>query len=702
MKRSIRAKAFSLIMLLAIVLSAVAVYGSYRVFELTTDNEYKNTTINLTRTEAVMVDGDQLDVFGKRVMEIYQAYAAEHGVPNMEELSEEELEAYLALYEEVYEMPGYRTMESSLQELASVNDVLYMYINLWDVDNGTVIYLMDGSVDGEPTPVGYIEYIEEANLEKIRKGDYDIPAYITNYPEYGWLCTATSLIRSSDGSIVAHAYADISMQSVKETGYQFLFNIGIVMVIVTLVLMPFILFLVNRFMISPVQLIARTAADFVSNRDASNQNVFDTIKIKQKDEIGQLFDAMQKMETEINDYIRNITEITAGKERVGAELHVATQIQADMLPSIFPAFPNRHEFDIYATMDPAKEVGGDFYDFFLVDDDHLAMVMADVSGKGVPAALFMVIAKTLIKNRAQSGGSPSEILADVNNMLCEGNQAQLFVTVWIGILSLSTGKGVAANAGHEDPVVRRADGSFELIKYRHSPAVATMEGIRFREHEFELFPGDTLFVYTDGVPEATNAQDELYGTGRMLEALNRHRDKPLDELLRALAEDINQFVGTAPQFDDITMLGFDYYGPGGKKSVMNEMRLTATCESLDEVNAFVEGKLEQYECSPRTTMQLMVALEELYVNIASYAYAPGNGEAVVRVELDKENDMVRLVLIDWGVPFNPLDREDPDVTLSAEERRIGGLGIYMVKKSMDLFTYERRDGMNIVTIGRKL
>ena len=249
------------------------------------------------------------------------------------------------------------------------------------------------------------------------------------------------------------------------------------------------------------------------------------------------------------------------KERISAELNVATQIQADMLPRIFPAFPERKEFDIYASMTPAKEVGGDFYDFFLIDEDHLGLVMADVSGKGVPAALFMVIAKTLIKNRAQLGGSPAEILQDVNEQLCEGNEAELFVTVWLAILEISTGKGMAANAGHEHPALKRAGGAFEMVKYRHSPAVATMEGIRFREHAFELHPGDSLYVYTDGVTEATNKSNALFGEERTLNALNRNLSSDAKETLITVKNEIDAFVGDAVQFDDITMLCIDYFGP---------------------------------------------------------------------------------------------------------------------------------------------
>ena len=259
----------------------------------------------------------------------------------------------------------------------------------------------------------------------------------------------------------------------------------------------------------------------------------------------------------VNTLKRYISEAAA---RIDQELEIAKAIQLSVLPRDFPAFPERRDFDIYATMDPAKEVGGDFYDFFLVDDDHMALVIADVSGKGIPAAMFMMTAKTLIKNRTLAGGTPSEILGYVNAQLCEGNDAELFVTVWLAIVDLRTGEGLAANAGHEHPAIRRADGSYELVIYRHSPAVATLEGLRFRDREFRLAPGDTLFVYTDGVTEATDAHNELFGTERMLSALNRVAWAPPKDLLEIVRAEIDLFVKEAPQFDDITMLCFRYDG----------------------------------------------------------------------------------------------------------------------------------------------
>ncbi len=252
---------------------------------------------------------------------------------------------------------------------------------------------------------------------------------------------------------------------------------------------------------------------------------------------------------------------TEKTQRIATELNLASSIQSNVLPNIFPVFPERKEFTLHASMTAAKEVGGDFYDFFLVDEDHMAIVMADVSGKGVPAALFMMVARTLIKNRSMMGGTPSEILHDVNNQLCEGNVAELFVTVWLGILEISTGKGLAANAGHEHPAICRHGGEFALIQYRHSPAVAAMEDMNFKEHEFVLEPGDTLFLYTDGVAEATNSANVLFGTDRMLDSLNKDPDALPEQILSNVLEGIGAFVQGTEQFDDITMLAIKYFGP---------------------------------------------------------------------------------------------------------------------------------------------
>ena len=279
------------------------------------------------------------------------------------------------------------------------------------------------------------------------------------------------------------------------------------------------------------------------------------------DEIEVLAESFAALSAKTLQYVDQVKRVTAEKERIGAELTMANAIQRSQLPRLFPPFPNRHEFNLFATMKPAKEVGGDFYDFFMVDNDHVALVMADVSGKGVPAALFMMVTRMLIKSRLQSGESVAEALTNVNRQLCENNELGYFVTVWLAVLEISTGKGVAVNAGHEHPVLRRSDGKYELVLYRHSLAVAAMDGVRFRQHEFQLCPGDSFFVYTDGVTEATNGEHELFGTDRMLEALNKEPDAEPDQLLKNVMDDIHRFMDGEDQFDDITMMCLKYNGP---------------------------------------------------------------------------------------------------------------------------------------------
>lgn len=264
------------------------------------------------------------------------------------------------------------------------------------------------------------------------------------------------------------------------------------------------------------------------------------------------------MEKDIMEYTENLTAITAEKERVNTELSVATRIQANMLPSIFPAFPDHREFDIYATMNPAKEVGGDFYDFFMVDERRLAVVMADVSGKGVPAALFMVIGKTLIKDHTQPGKDLGEVFTEVNELLCESNSEGLFITAFEGVLDLVSGEFRFVNAGHEIPYICRNGSKFEPYKIRAGFVLAGMEGMRYKCGEMRLEVGDKIFQYTDGVTEATNAHNELYGMDRLMEILGENSALPPTELLPKIKEDIDRFVGEAPQFDDITMLCLEY------------------------------------------------------------------------------------------------------------------------------------------------
>ena len=326
-----------------------------------------------------------------------------------------------------------------------------------------------------------------------------------------------------------------------------------------LVLSLLCLLLVYIFVLKPLKKVSNNIDIYRKEKDSATVTR-NLSKIRSDNEIGQLADDFSDLATEIDAYLDEIKHITSERERIRAELSLATRIQAAMLPHVFPAFPDRKEFDIYASMVPAKEVGGDFYDFYMIDDDHLCLTIADVSGKGVPGALFMMVSKITLQSNGMLSLHPAEILSKANDSICANNQEQMFVTVWLGILESSTGIITASNAGHEYPALMK-DGRFSLMKDKHGFVIGGMEGIRYPEYSFTLEPGDKLFLYTDGVPEATDARNRMFGTGNMLVALNRDPEADPQKLLANVRKGVNTFVKDAEQFDDLTMLCLSYKGP---------------------------------------------------------------------------------------------------------------------------------------------
>ena len=484
------------------------------------------------------------------------------------------------------------------------------------------------------------------------------------------------------------------MMSALESGRRPYLTSIIISVLLTSVLVAYIATnYLNTQFIWPVNKIIGEAKRFAKENTVTNCEDLQTIS--SIEELNQLANAITKMEKDNASYIDNIKAITSEKERIGVELNVASKIQAGSVPSKFPAYPDRSEFDIYANMRPAKEVGGDFYDFFLVDDDHLALVMADVSGKGIPAALFMMVTKILIKEKSTiSGGTPEEIIRFVNDRICNSNSADMFVTIWFGILELSSGKITCVNAGHEDPAIYRSGKGFKIAKDKHCLVVGAMEGARYTSSEIQLQPGDKLFLYTDGVPEATNGNDELFTLARLEQTLNAAGEKNPSEILESVTAGVDAFVGEAPQFDDLTMLCLQYNGTDNQNQ--NTLHIEADNKKLDDVIAFLESYLERIGCPIKLQMQLSLAVEEIFVNIANYAYAPGSGFADIK--LSCEGDKLSIVFEDSGVPYNPLQKADPNIKLSAEERQIGGLGIFMTKKITDDIVYRHEGGKNILKL----
>lgn len=592
---------------------------------------------------------------------------------------------------------AYEKLYCMLNKMKEENQVTFLSLVVPDEDSVTfyIDTYVESMGDDREAQLPYgadILYTDAANDEDDLQNYYIIwdyyakneapPTPLVTDNSYGYNYTAVCPVLDENGNAIAEIQYILDMQDVRNHLTSFLYTmLGISFAIILLAILCYILF-VRRTVTYPLGRLAQFTRDITKNSDFHGKS----IAVNTGDEIEELGNAFNYMLEELDHYVIHLGRVTAEKERIGAELDVAARIQADMLPCIFPAFPDRHEFDIYASMTPAKEVGGDFYDFFLVDHDHLAIVMADVSGKGVPAALFMMISKTLIKSAAQTGLSPKDVLEKVNNQLCENNEAEMFVTVWLGVLEISTGRMICANAGHEYPAVRRKDGSFELFKDKHGFVLAGMENVKYREYELILEPGDSVFVYTDGVPEATNAQNELFGTDRMLAALNKEEYAGCEGLLSAVHREIDTFAGCVPQFDDITMLCL-------KMSGGDWISLKPSADTMGQVTEFVENKLKEYGVPLNIIMKMNIAVDEIYSNIIRYS-----GADEVSVECSVTGSRIVLTFMDNGEAYNPLEQDEPDITLSADDRQVGGLGIFMVKKTMDEVDYRYENSRNILIL----
>ena len=435
-----------------------------------------------------------------------------------------------------------------------------------------------------------------------------------------------------------------------------------------------IYFLIKEMIIKNIQKINHSLAQI------TNGNLDVKVEVRGNEEFASLSDDINSTVTTLKRYI---AEAAA---RIDKELEFAKQIQYSSLPTVFP---ERHEFELYAKMVTAKEVGGDFYDFYMLSEHTIAFLIADVSGKGIPAALFMMKAKAIIKGLAETGLEPNEIFTKANDALCENNEAGMFVTAWLGILDLSTGLLKFANAGHNPPLICRANEKFEYLKARSGLILAGMEGIRYRKNEIQLSPGDRIYLYTDGVTEASTTEDVLYGEQRLLEFVNSVDVVKPKELCERIEENVNLFVGDAPQFDDITMLGLTY------RCMLSESMISVIPneQAREAVDLFARQTAEKLLAVPKIANKIHIIFDEIYTNIVSYSKAT-NAE----VSYNIENEKLHLTFSDNGIAYDPLQASEPDVTLSAEERQIGGLGIFIVKKMAESMEYTRENERNVLKI----
>ena len=457
-------------------------------------------------------------------------------------------------------------------------------------------------------------------------------------------------------------------------------------VLIFAALIVFIYILIKRVIINSMQKINDTLGRITEG------DLDVTVDVRSSQEFSSLSDDINSTVATLKRYI---AEAAA---RIDKELEYAKQIQLAALPT---NFPKGEDYSVYAQMIAAKEVGGDFYDFYKINETTVAFMAADVSGKGIPAAMFMMTAKTTLKDLAERGIPVNDIFTRANEKLCENNEADMFVTAWMGVLDLKTGNLQFANAGHNPPLLKHADGSFEYLRARAGFVLAGIEGFTYRLNEIQLQPGDRLFLYTDGVTEATNIFSELYGEERLLAFMNQNASLEAEKLLPALKANIDEFVGEAPQFDDMTMVLFDFK-PLPEETLLASKTFSADTQTLPEVLALVEETLESCECSMKIQTALCMAIEEVFVNIANYAYGEESGDATLHIGFREKTREVIFRMSDRGMPFDPLQKPDPDITLSLKDRQIGGLGIFMVKKTMDSVQYAYKDNQNILTMIKKI
>lgn len=700
-RRSLSSRVFRSTILGSILLGLVAMAIGLGLYTYALIGQYVREACLLSRTTAMSVTRMSIaPIMVDRVMNVYRGLSEE-------DRARTGTEEYRRLFYLVRDSNAYQRLRTSLRAFQNESDTNDVYLGVYDRETCALVYVCDPDSIGE---TGYSpgdwEPLERRELEKFLSWDGDGRLYdISNTEKFGWLCTAGTPLKDDAGETVAFLLVDVTLRDVAAGMGSFALQYVLTISVLTLLYAALLTRRMRKTVVAPINDMAEAARLYVRDRRSGRRAAdhFSRLNIRTGDEVENLGLVMADMERGLAEYEEDLLKATAEKERIGTELSLARRIQAEMLPGTFPPFPDRTDFDVYASMKPAREVGGDFYDFFLLDEDRLGLVMADVSGKGVPAALFMMICKILTQNYAVMGENPGRVLETLNEQICSNNKEEMFITVWLGILDLKTGRLTAANAGHEYPALKTPEGHFELLKDKHGFIVGGMEGMHYQEYELTLAPGARLFLYTDGVPEATAEGGELFGTGRMLEALGRAEDASPREILRSVDEAVSRFVGKAPQYDDLTMMCVYYAGQTPEEGPpMKELTLEAKTENIQQITDFVNAELEAADCPMKAQMQIDMAIDEVFANIASYSYGEDVGEATVRLELEEDPRAVVLTFIDRGMPFDPLAKEDPDVSLSLEDRPVGGLGIFLVKNIMDDVTYEYRDGQNVLRIKKRI
>ena len=562
---SLEGKTFRNILIITLLISTAAVGFGYFLYDTSVRREYRTRTLQMSRTAVLILNSSEVMDTADIVIKQYEKMSEEERV----QLSDKKsplLEKFVDAYGKEFDH-----ICSVLRQIQESNGGMAAFTAFLDTEHNRRVFICDSDEKSSFCPPGSLDVFDEQVIHDLQYGRQYIldsaygvdkmSATIFKMEPYGYRCMAGTIVGIIDGFPI-YVFFDTDMNQVTRVGSNFLSIYIAIMAMVLLFVLILSVMHINKTIVYPINQMAAAAQAYIDDVGSMHQNkeYFTKVNVNTGDEIENLALTMKQMEIDLRKNIADLTNVTRERSRIRTELGLASRIQAAMLPHKFPPFPERKEIDIFAVMNPAKEVGGDFYDFFFIDDDHLGIVIADVSGKGIPGALFMMISKIILQSCAMLGKGAAETLQKTNEAICSNNQEEMFVTAWFGILELSTGKLTASNAGHEYPTIRKPNGQYELVKDKHGFIIGGMSESTYTEYEWQLEPGTSIFVYTDGVPEATAASGELFGMERMVQSLNTDPDADPEQVLQNVQAGVDAFVQDAEQFDDLTMLCLRYNG----------------------------------------------------------------------------------------------------------------------------------------------
>ena len=712
--KSIGTRIFFLTAAFGLIVGICAIVIGYTMYSRSVDHFYSDKAIRTAQLASSLIDKESAAVTRADVLSKYDEVASLLTDPG-DEVTEIET---LKLKERGWDLlegehkESFAKIEKQLHQLRdATDDDDYIYYMTYDEEGDWMVFIVDVLDDPEKERHD-VSFFPPCTVWRVDDKVRDIltdpkkDAYKVYSSGSGMVVSKASPVYGENGEELGFIGVDIMLEDVIRTKRSFLLKYCLAIAGIVILFSFFLLWIFSRSIVQPIEKLEEGCQNFINRLGTElteAPHYFADLRLHTGDEIEKLWLMLGDLEINVAVSMRRIKKMTTEKERVGAELSVANQIQSSMLPCTFPAFPDRSEFDLYAEMVPAKAVGGDLYDYFLIDDDHLALVIADVSGKGISAALFMVMTKQLLKSRTmREGADPVSVLTDVNAILMEDNPAHLFVTVFLGILTISNGTFIYANAGHEYPAIRKGGGQFTVNKDIHTAPVATRKKTVFKINELVLESGDTLYLYTDGIVEARNKENKMFGTERMVAALNEDPDATPKELDNRVRKRVKEFEKGEEPFDDSTSLCIKYYGSKdhtlSDSSMGRHIKVQALRENLPTVHDFVRKGIKGLSLSEKEDSILRVVAEEIFINITSYAYPESTGDVELEeVALRSENAII-LTFKDKGIPFDPLEVKEPDITMDASQRKPGGLGVFYTKKKADDISYEYVDGKNVLTV----